>query len=91
MPLLSRPSRAGVEVCVEAGPVAAREAYDPRGDFAMRTLSSLFALTCLLLLAPGVVRADVPKGWHASLGAGVEAAAKSGKPILLITAWKRKL
>lgn len=32
-----------------------------------------------------------PEGWHGSLEEGVEAAAKSGKPILLITAWKRGL
>ncbi len=32
-----------------------------------------------------------PEGWHGSLKDGVEAAAKSNKPILLITAWKRTL
>ena len=49
------------------------------------------ALVGTLVLGSGVARGDVPAGWHSSLKAGVEAAAKSGKPILLITAWKRTL
>ena len=57
----------------------------------MRMRSSLFALALFCLLAPGVVEAKPPEGWHSTLADGVEAAAKSGKPILLITAWKRKL
>lgn len=32
-----------------------------------------------------------PDGWHGSLKDGIEAAAKSNKPLLVITAWKRKL
>jgi len=47
------------------------------------------------LLAFGLVAsaasAGVPDGWHKSLKDGVEAAGKSGKPLLLITAWSRGL
>lgn len=57
----------------------------------MRTLSLLLMAALLVTLAPGDAGAEPPKGWHNSLGEGVEAATKSGKPILLITAWKRKL
>ena len=32
-----------------------------------------------------------PEGWHSSLKDGIAAAEKSRKPILLITAWARKL
>ena len=48
----------------------------------------------LALLALGLLAAPTsatPDGWHKSLKDGVEAAEKSRKPILLITAWKRKL
>ena len=49
----------------------------------------VFALIGLGLLAPHAGAA--PDGWHKSLKDGVEASAKSGKPILLITAWQRTL
>lgn len=54
--------------------------------------TGLFVATLLglALLMPSA-RADAPEGWHKSLADGVEAAGKSGKPILLITAWNRKL
>jgi len=49
----------------------------------------------LALIALGLIAApssaDVPDGWHKSLKDGVEASAKSGKPILLITSWSRGL
>ena len=57
----------------------------------MRRFSLLIAAALLVTLVSGDARAEPPKGWHNSLEKGVEAAAKSGKPILLITAWKRKL
>ena len=48
-----------------------------------------------LLLALGLfvlpASAKAPDGWHTSLKDGVAAAQKSGKPILLITAWARPL
>lgn len=47
------------------------------------------ALVALGLLATPAPAA--PEGWHTTLEAGVAAAEKSGKPILLITAWTRKL
>ena len=49
----------------------------------------LSSLALGLLAAPS--SAGAPEGWHSSLKDGVEAAAKSGKPILLITAWRRTL
>ena len=55
----------------------------------------VFGLSLLVLFALGLCMpsagADVPDGWHTSLEDGVEAAAKSGKPILLITSWARRL
>ena len=54
--------------------------------------TGLFVLALIglgLLAAPS--SANAPEGWHNSLQDGVEAAAKSGKPILLITTWKRTL
>ncbi len=48
----------------------------------------------LALLATGLLATSTPaapEGWHASLKDGVAAAEKSRKPILLITAWARKL
>lgn len=32
-----------------------------------------------------------PEGWHKSMKEGLEAAKKSSKPLLVITAWSRKL
>jgi hypothetical protein len=39
----------------------------------------------LLLGAGEALAAD---GWHADLEAGLSAAAKSGRPVLVVTAWK---
>jgi hypothetical protein len=57
----------------------------------MRTTGFLLAALLALFVLPSPARADVPEGWHKSLQEGVEASAKSGKPILLITAWSRTL
>ena len=32
----------------------------------------------------------VPPGWHATLDAGLGAAKKSGKPLLVVTAWSNE-
>ncbi len=37
------------------------------------------------------VDAASPEGWHQSLKDGLEASAKSGKPLLLVTLWKEKV
>ncbi len=50
--------------------------------------AACFAL--LFCLAPAASAAP-PDGWHKNLDEGLEAAAKSGKPLLVITAWARKL
>ena len=41
----------------------------------------------LFLFALPVVAA--PEGWHTTLGKGLEAAKKSGKPLFVATMWKR--
>lgn len=56
----------------------------------MRYVPHVFFLA-LLVCASAVPASAEPDGWHASLKEGVEAAAKSNKPLLVITAWKRKL
>ena len=50
-----------------------------------------FVLALLALGSFATSSSAAPEGWHASLKDGVAAAEKSGKPILLITAWKRTL
>ena len=55
-------------------------------------ISGILLLSALAIgLTSMPAHAAAPDGWHSSLEAGVEAAAKSGKPILLITGWKRTL
>ena len=56
----------------------------------MRT-AGIFVIALLglgLLASPSPA---APDGWHKSLKDGVAAAEKSGKPIFMITAWKRSL
>lgn len=55
----------------------------------MRLLSVL-ALVGLLVCFTNPAQAT-PDGWHASLDKGLDAAKKSGKPLLVITAWQRTL
>jgi hypothetical protein len=50
----------------------------------------VLALAAIGFLAVPSV-AEPPEGWHKSLQEGQEAAARSGKPILLITGWARTL
>lgn len=57
----------------------------------MRKTGSFVVTLLALGLLAAAASAGAPEGWHDSLEDGVEAAGKSGKPILLITAWKRKL
>lgn len=49
----------------------------------MRALLSLAATLVLATLATAA-----PEGWHTSLKDGLKAARKSGKPLLVVTAWK---
>ena len=46
-----------------------------------------FALLLALLSLPALA---VPDGWHGTLDEGKKAARVSGKPILVVTAWKPK-
>ena len=56
----------------------------------MRT-AGLFVLALLTLGALAPPTSAAPTGWHGSLKEGVAAAEKSGKPLLLISAWARTL
>ena len=48
-----------------------------------------FAAVAITLLAWPAGAA--PEGWHTSMEDGLEAAAKSNKPLLVVTAWKEKV
>lgn len=52
--------------------------------------TSLVALGLGLALLAPTLHADA-EGWHPTLKKGLEASAKSGKPLLVITTWKRTL
>jgi hypothetical protein len=41
-----------------------------------------------LLAVPALA---APAGWHATMDDGLEAAAGSGRPVLVVTAWKEKV
>lgn len=56
----------------------------------MRTIRTV-ALAALAVLCGSAPATAAPDGWHGSLKDGLEASAKSGKPLLLISAWARKL
>lgn len=45
-------------------------------------------LAGLALAGPAVA---APGGWHTSIDDGLAAAAKSGRPLLVVTAWKEKV
>jgi hypothetical protein len=47
--------------------------------------TSLPLLLALLVLTGPTLAAD---GWHGSLDDGLEAARKSGRPVLVVTGWK---
>lgn len=55
----------------------------------LRSVSLLTGLALALPWAPA--QAAPPEGWHPNLEAGLEAAEKSGRPLLVITAWARQL
>lgn len=57
----------------------------------MKKLMLSAAVAALLLVPATLAQAAPPDGWHGSLDKGLEAAKKSGKPLLLITAWTRTL
>lgn len=54
-------------------------------------IAGFFVLALLGLGLLATATPAAPEGWHTSLKDGVAAAEKSGKPILMITAWARKL
>jgi hypothetical protein len=54
-------------------------------------ISRLFVLSLLAVGLFALPATAQPEGWHKSVEEGVEAAAKSNKPLLLITGWKRTL
>jgi hypothetical protein len=49
-----------------------------------------WSLAALFVIALGnpVPASAIPEGWHTSLDDGLEAAKKSGKPLLVVTGWK---
>ena len=49
-------------------------------------MRATLTIASALLLA--TVAHAAPDGWHTSLKDGVAAARKSGKPLLVVTAWK---
>ena len=54
----------------------------------------LIRIVALAALALGLLTTTanaVPDGWHKSLKDGLEASAKSGKPLLLVSAWADKI
>jgi len=54
-------------------------------------IAGFFVLALLGLGLLATSSPAAPEGWHTTLKDGVAAAQKSGKPILMITAWKRTL
>ncbi len=54
--------------------------------FALLTAGFAVALASLATLA-----LCAPDGWHTSMKDGLEAAKKSGRPLLVVTAWTEKL
>ncbi|MDA1195489.1 MAG: hypothetical protein O2894_09930 [Planctomycetota bacterium] len=57
----------------------------------MRSTLKFASLAGLALLAAGILAMPVARGaegWHASIEKGLEAAGKSGRPVLVVTAWK---
>jgi hypothetical protein len=50
----------------------------------MRTLG---AITFALLVAGAAAAGPIPDGWHSSLKDGAAAAKRTGKPVLVVTAW----
>ena len=46
-------------------------------------------LAVIGLIASAVAAA--PQGWHRTMDDGIEAARKSGKPVLVVTVWKEKV
>ncbi len=57
----------------------------------MKKLTCAAALAAFLLVPALGATAAPPEGWHPTLDKGLESAKKSGKPLLLITAWQRTL
>ena len=51
----------------------------------------VLGLTALSLGVFATAAQAVPEGWHKSLKDGLEASAKSGKPLLLVSGWKDKI
>ncbi len=55
-------------------------------------MRSTWLLTASLLAVGALAFAGsalaIPDGWHGSMDDGLEAAAKSGRPLLVVTGWK---
>ena len=71
---MTREGRRGTLPALEEAPVK------------LRSAALLALLTAILFTAPSALAA--PEGWHKSLEDGQKAARGSGKPILVVTAWR---
>lgn len=49
------------------------------------------SLAAAAVLAAAASSLAVPEGWHRSLEDGLRAARRSGKPVLVVTAWPEKI
>ena len=55
----------------------------------MRTLTRLTLVSAALAAGAAIAGAQELEGWHRSPDDAVKAARKSGKPILVVTCWKK--
>jgi len=51
----------------------------------------LIILSIAALVTLATLALSAPEGWHTSMKDGLEASSKSGKPLLVVTAWKEKV
>ena len=49
--------------------------------------AALVAIAAACFAASAPLAAAAPEGWHGSLEKGLDAARRSGKPLLVVTAW----
>ncbi len=68
----------------------AMRARAPTLSAAVRIAAGGLALLAATAFVPGDVFAG-DKVWHTTLDKGVESAKKSGKPLLIVTAWKSRI
>ncbi len=55
------------------------------------SLARRITLSLLAVAALATTVVAAPEGWHTSMKDGLEAAKKSNKPLLVVTAWKEKV